>query len=167
MAALTGSDHGENINDLSTYTFAARAIGPVNSLRTVVAALMWRSANTATVNSVVIGGVTADLVAPFFTAQTGGVVAVANVPSGTTADIVLTLAASCGRAACNVAYSDVMLSHAPVDTAQYLVGGAAPRSIWIWILRRSGWQSGWPTTPTRQPLRPAPGRAWSNFRTML
>jgi hypothetical protein len=125
MAALTGSDHGENINDLSTYTFAARAIGPVNSLRTVAAALMWRSANPATVNSVIIGGVTADLVAPFFTAQTWGVVAVADVPNGTTADVVLALAASCGRAACNVAYSDVLLNHAPVDTAQYLVGGGA------------------------------------------
>lgn len=125
MATLTGSDHGEDIADLSTYTFSARAIGTANILRTVVAALMWRSANSATVNSVTIGGIAADLIASFFTAQTGGVVAVADVPTGTTADVVLALAASCGRVACNVAYSNVLLNHTPIDTAQYLVGGGA------------------------------------------
>lgn len=83
----------------TTYTFAGQAIGPPSDTRYVIAAVTLTSSFSRTISSVTIGGVAATVV------PNGQVVAntyfyriafyIAAVPTGTTADIVVTASGAC------------------------------------------------------------------------
>jgi hypothetical protein len=76
--------------DLTTYTFAAQAIGTASATRRVVVVI--RTASTRTVSSVTIGGVSASIDHTVTSASVARLATVsAVVPTGTTADVVVTL----------------------------------------------------------------------------
>jgi hypothetical protein len=87
-----------NSADLTIYTFSAQPIGTAAEGRRVVVGIGTNS--TRTVSSVTIGGVSASIDATHFVSGDGRVaIASAVVPTGTTADVVVTLdsgALGCG-----------------------------------------------------------------------
>lgn len=85
--------------DQSTYTFAAQPIGTASPTRRVVVALGWAAAAAVTLSSITIGGVAATVNADSgpFTGNRRVVFASAVVPTGTTADVVVTLSGTAVR----------------------------------------------------------------------
>lgn len=95
---LTYRTHAESSSALTTYTFAAQAIGTASADRHVIVGICG-TAGTRTVSSVTIGGVTASHVVTQQNGASTASIYFANVPSGTTADVVVTWSAgqnSCG-----------------------------------------------------------------------
>ena len=91
-AALVGTYQTNAVDaaDLTTYTFLAQAIGAASATRRVVVPVLTNSARA--VVSVTIGGVAATIDKAFNAAGVGTVAfASAVVPTGTTADVVVTL----------------------------------------------------------------------------
>lgn len=88
-------------SDLTTYTFSAQAIGTAAADRRVHVGV-GATQNSPTISSVVIGGVTAtqNIATTLGTASTVGIFT-ANVPTGTTADVVVTFTGSTNR--CGIA----------------------------------------------------------------
>lgn len=101
------TDNVASATDLTTYTFATRAVGTASDDRVVVVGLTGRKAGAAaTISTVTIGGITAT---PLVTANntTGGNSSVtalyaALVPTGTTASVVITFSAGQVRAAIGI-----------------------------------------------------------------
>lgn len=83
----------------STYTFSSVSLGAADSTRTIVVAVVGYTNDTGqTVSSATIGGISASI----YNRGGGAVVTaflVANVPSGTTGDVVVTWSASIDRCA--------------------------------------------------------------------
>lgn len=95
----------ENTSDLSAYTFTAAPIGTAASDRIVVVGVQTRANAARSVSGVTIGGNAAtSIVVANDTAQGADISALyyLAVPSGTTADIVVTLSAAMVRCAINV-----------------------------------------------------------------
>lgn len=119
---FTFQDNQEATATDTTHTFSSMGIGTAASDRYVLACLSWQgSAATRTVSSVTIGGVTATQVGS--TANAGSfsfrstAMFIALVPSGTTADVVITVNADAVNWAC-VTYSAAgLLSATPASTA--------------------------------------------------
>ncbi len=100
-ASQTGSDSDGTTQ--STYTFSGVSIGAADANRYVVVGLALRAAGNRTISSVTIGGVTAtsavDLDGDAGGNTTRAALFIAAVPTGTTADVVMTLSGSAARAA--------------------------------------------------------------------
>lgn len=97
----------------ASHTFTGMSVGPASGGRYVVACLAW-SVNARTLVSVTIGGVSATVAAtvgPAGLTNVAAAMAVALVPTGITADVVLTLSGSSDDAAC-VTYSMLGVSSA-------------------------------------------------------
>lgn len=100
-AVITGAYTASQISatDASSYTFSSMAIGAASISRRVVVGFVWRAATAVTVSSVTAGGVT--LIQAAATAQStssGAWIGYANVPTGTTATVVVTLSGTAIRA---------------------------------------------------------------------
>lgn len=98
---LTFQTSAVNSANLTTYTFSAQAIGTAAADRYVIVGISYGN-NSATVSSVTIGGVSAtSIVVAAGTAggwgTIGAAIFIANVPTGTTADVVVTLSAGQNR----------------------------------------------------------------------
>lgn len=105
--SYTFSAKQEDPADLTTYTFSGYSIGaaPDVGTRRVVVAIIHAAAGTnVTMSSVTIGGVTASNIVNDVSGQRHLSAWAAEVPSGTTADVVATLSASGTRAGCTVYY---------------------------------------------------------------
>lgn len=98
----------------ASYTFAAQNIGTATPGRHIIVAVSARAGTPAAATSVTIGGVTASLIE-----QTNGqghaIIAIAAVPSGTTADVVVTLAGTYARCAIGMWSAD-NIDATPFDT---------------------------------------------------
>ena len=102
--------------DLTTYTFSSAALGTAASDRKVVVTIHGRSTNpsTRTISSVTIGGVTAtEAVSVSNTIGNRCAIYVADVPTGTTGDIV-------------VVFNDTMQKCAVGSYAMYGAGSSTP-----------------------------------------
>ena len=81
----------------NTYSFTDRAIGESSGGRLVVCAVHWALTGSTTLSSATIGGVAATIVAQCNGTNTGVAIIAAVVPTGTTATVALTWAASVAR----------------------------------------------------------------------
>jgi len=113
---LRGS--GPDATDQTTYTFAGMSIGPLAN-RSLVCALCGHKAGGArTLVSITIGGITATVIPARGTAIGGDMwLAYAVVPTGTTANVVMTLSSGSARAICQTFALYNLRSIIPVDTA--------------------------------------------------
>jgi len=80
--------------DLTTYTFSSQPIGTASATRRVVVGVTSRSTN---VSSITIGGVSATLDNDYAFSSNRATIASAVVPTGTTANVVVTFAAATTR----------------------------------------------------------------------
>lgn len=88
----SGSSHsGGNYNGMS--------IGAADSSRKIIAVVGWGSASDQTISSMTIGGVSATVVVNADTATSSGglAIAIADVPTGTTADVAITFSGTVAR----------------------------------------------------------------------
>lgn len=81
-----------------------------------VVAVIFGGTGAGTVSSATIGGVAATIIAQTATANMLGAIIIANVPSGTTADVVVTFSASQSRAGCGVYTITGLSSAAATDS---------------------------------------------------
>lgn len=108
--------------DQTIYTFTAMNVGAANASRLVIACVTARSATSVTLTSITIGGVTAtvDMEARNTSgaALSDAIICHAIVPTGTTADVVVTMSGACVRAGCGL-YSTLLYANVtPTATAQ-------------------------------------------------
>ena len=95
----------EDTSDLTTYTLASQNLGTAAGDRHIIASVFLRAtSNTAlTFSSVTIGGVAATIVAQVHATTAGNststAIVVAEVPTGTTGDVVIVASRACIRAA--------------------------------------------------------------------
>ena len=87
-----------SISDLTTYTFSAQAIGAASVNRRVVVFAGWAAGGALTISTATIGGVTATVDGAVALGTNRALSAIsAVVPTGTTADVVITLSAGAVR----------------------------------------------------------------------
>jgi len=101
-AAITGvyTDSQISATDASSYSFSSMAIGAVSSSRRVVVGFGWRAGSAVTVS---VGGITLTQAAATAQSTSSGVwIGYANVPTGTTATVVVTLSGIAVRAQASV-----------------------------------------------------------------
>ena len=107
--------------NLTTYTYAATALGTAHANRRIIVAVMFDASDDYAAVSVTVGGVAATLVvgANAFGIGGDGAVAlyIALVPTGTTGDIVVQYATAALRSAVGVWRLDGAFSSTAVDTA--------------------------------------------------
>jgi hypothetical protein len=113
-AALTAS--AINPADQSSYTFTGLAIGAADADRSVVAAAYARRIGGGSISSVTIGGVAATQLVSAGTGESTTGLYLAALPSGTTADVVVTLNDVANRCGVHV-YRLVGINPTPIDTA--------------------------------------------------
>lgn len=110
--SITYGTEAGSASNRTTYTFAAASIGAASADRVVIVAAGGSSGSARTISSVTIGGVTANVaVTQGSTTSVGGRVGLyyLAVPSGTTADIVVTFSGLMGN--CRIA-TFAMTGHA-------------------------------------------------------
>lgn len=128
---------GNNIdtNSLSTYTFASSPFGEVFSTRKIVVGVTTRIDGTlaGAINSVTVGGVAATQLVTRLTAAGGNSylagIYIADVPSGTSGDIVITTSAAAVNCYIGFYYAR-NVSSTPGDTASAgATGGTSPVTL--------------------------------------
>lgn len=106
MATLSFLQSATDTTDTDVYTFASQNLGTASSDRHIIVTTVARKAGTGfTLLSVTIGGVSANIVAQTTNTLTNSDTAamvIANVPSGTTGDIVITWSTTVLRCAVGV-----------------------------------------------------------------
>lgn len=100
----------------TSFTFTSVSIGTASSSRYVVVAMIAQGA-AASPTSVTVGGISATQAAAAVTSSNRAELWIANVTSGTTADIVITFAASTTRCAVGSYSVYDIVSTTPIDTA--------------------------------------------------
>lgn len=113
-------------SNLTAYTYAAVPIGTAHTARRIVVAVMFDATDDYPPASVTIGGVGATLVI-----SESSVVAlyIATVPTGTTADIVVTYASAATRSAIGVWRIDGLTSNTAFATSVATSAGIATASV--------------------------------------
>lgn len=96
------------------HTFSAQGIGAASSDRRVIVGFSWFGAQT--LSSATIGGVSAAITVQGATASGGGAIIIATVPTGTTADIVLTMSGAVARWGITVWSAVGMSTNTATDT---------------------------------------------------
>lgn len=117
---LTFREQRVNASDLTTYTFSAVNIGSPDAGRTVFVAVTGAGTAGRTITGVTIGGVSAtQAIQQAHSASESAVVAIfaADVPTDSTADIVVTWSAGQLRTGIGVWTANGISSLTPVDTA--------------------------------------------------
>lgn len=129
--AITYQGLVDSTDNLTTYTFSAVPIGAAASRDHVVVGLTFRAtSNGRTFSSVTIGGVSATLILKNDNTDdagnsTGSALYSAAVPTGTTADVVMTLSGGASRASCDAWTVENVTSFTPYDTATYHTASSA------------------------------------------
>lgn len=107
-------------SDLTTYTFSSQNLGTASSDRHIIVVVESRKAGAATtISSITIGGITADIVLQQSNSDSNSNIAgiaIANVPTGTTGDIVITFGAGMVRCAIQVYSATGLASSTAYDT---------------------------------------------------
>ena len=103
-------------SDASSYTFSAQAIGAAASDRYVLVGIAARNSSDVALNSVSIGGVSATSVVSATASGSRAAFYIANVPTGTTGDVVVTFASTMLRCAIGVWRVDGLTSTTPTDS---------------------------------------------------
>ncbi len=85
--------------DVGTYTFSSQNIGTASDARWIVAGIGWAAGVSRTFTSCTIGGVTATTLVAANDSATEARLVIAKVPTGTTADVVVTLSGAAVRCA--------------------------------------------------------------------
>lgn len=137
VVALSFTDSAVDATNLTTYTFTAKNIGAAASNRKVVIGVFGITGGSTAVSSLTVGGVSAGQVVASYTsgsAEGTGALWIADVPSGTTGDVVVTFAGgalSCGigvwalyGAAASVTDSGLSTTDPMTDTLNVSAGGA-------------------------------------------
>jgi hypothetical protein len=155
------TDTGEDLVGRTTYTFSAKAIGAAAGGRLVVVSLLSYQSSARTVSSVTIGGITAAIHQA--TVDVSGdhiltAIAYAVVPTGTTANVVVTFSGSMGACGMGVyALYDVgstpkatgnkststsfgSVSYAANDIGIYVDGGNGPDAA-TWTNATKNWDN--------------------------
>lgn len=104
-------------SNLGIYTFTAADIGAADAAREVIVFCGWKNTvgNNRSISSATIGGVTATLHASVGSSSDNGIgILQANVPTGTTGDIVITMSGGCANMVA-VVYRVVPASATPLD----------------------------------------------------
>lgn len=104
-ATLTGTSNAEDGTALTTYTFSSQAIGSADSGRYVIVGVnAYNATANRSISSATIGGISATIVVEEHATSGGGYfdtgIIIANVPTGTTADVVVVWSA--GQSACGI-----------------------------------------------------------------
>lgn len=97
---ITYTANAQSASDLTTYTFSTQAISTAASNRKVAVITYANAGTAATVSSMTIGGVSATQVIGVQSGNKTGAIWIADVPTGTTADVVVTWSA--GRVRCAI-----------------------------------------------------------------
>lgn len=118
----------------ATYTFSSQNLGTADSARKIIVAVEARiNSSTPTFDSATIGGVSASIAKSAF--RTNGTTSsicaliVADVPTGTTGDVVVNYSASCDRCAIQMYRAVGVDSSTPTDTAEATTGDDPTTSI--------------------------------------
>lgn len=116
----------QDTSDQSTYTFSSQNFGTASSDRYIIIGIAARKAGAATtISSVTIGGVSATIVAEYSNSDTNSnisALAIANVPTGTTGDVVVVFGATMVRCVITAWSATNLSSATPHDT---LTNGSA------------------------------------------
>lgn len=113
--------NAESTTDASSYTFSTLDFGTAASWRQIIVAVAARASGTPTINSVTVGGVTATLIGTIGVNTSGGnrsttAFYIADVPSGATGDIVVTMSGTFIR--CGITwFRSRKISATPYDQA--------------------------------------------------
>jgi hypothetical protein len=111
-------DNAIDPSDLTTYTFSSLDFGAATAGRYIIVGIAARAVGAGrTLDSVTIGGVSATLIANSPVSDTNiSSLAIANVPTGTTGDVVVTFNAAMGR--CGIVWwrAPSLVSATPTDT---------------------------------------------------
>jgi hypothetical protein len=144
--AITATDDSVSAAGASTYTFSAQSLGAEAADRKVIVGFGFRATTDQTprINSVTIGGVAATEVTKCVNrVSTRGVIAIyiADVPTGLTGDVVITLSRAATRCGLQVWSMTGCDMSAPTDVAadSSITGtGANPLSMSIDVLKKGG-----------------------------
>ena len=117
---LTFQASASDIANLTTYTFSAQAIGAAAADRRVIVAVHAHGNTGITISSATIGGVAADISIQNRDASSVSGILIALVPTGTTADVVVTFNAGKARAAIGVWSCTGLTSNTANSTATSL-----------------------------------------------
>jgi hypothetical protein len=118
-AAITYVSSNSNESNLTTYTFSAQSIGTAAADRfVIVGCYAPRNTSTCTITDVTIGGITATQLVQSKDASAFSDFAIygASVPTGTTADVVVTLSAAPDRFGIDVFAATALSSTTPTAT---------------------------------------------------
>lgn len=89
-ATITPTAAAVDASDLTTYTFSSQSFGDAASDRVILVTAAWRlSSGDPVISSATIGGVSATIVRQDHVARGGTAVLAAEVPTGTTGDVVI------------------------------------------------------------------------------
>lgn len=99
-ATVTYTDNASVVSTTTTFTFSAAAIGTATSDRKIVVGVWAHGHGGVTLNSVTVGGVSASSVVSKIVGDGINELWQADVPSGTTGDVVATF--SSNKAACSI-----------------------------------------------------------------
>lgn len=113
---LTYIDETTDLSNASEYTFSGASIGTAASDRRVHVLVMGEGGNPATLTSATVGGIAATINVQRSSGDLTTAIITAAVPTGTTADIVLTFFASKNSANIGVYRSVGLTSNTAVDT---------------------------------------------------
>lgn len=113
------------------YTWSGVSIGAAASDRLVIVSVGWAGLGTVTLSSATIGGVSATIVAQTTGTNTGIAIIAAVVPTGTTADIVVTMSAGMSRFYYAVWRGTGFVSTTAYDTDAPAGGASSARSATI------------------------------------
>lgn len=120
---ISVTDTSEDASDLTTYTFSTQDLGAEAADRYILVGIGWRQAASAdrSVSSATIGGVSASIIRGSDHVGAGGTAIIgAEVPTGTTGDVVITFNAGNSRCLIGVARCtgiDFSAAHATSGTA--------------------------------------------------
>lgn len=123
VTVLVRDATGDNQSATSrtVWTFSTMSIGTASATRRVICLVSGRSStNSRTVSSATIGGISATIDIQTTASSSGSTVAAiiaATVPTGTTADVVVTFSGAMSEGDCYVTSLDNLVSVTPVDTA--------------------------------------------------
>jgi hypothetical protein len=113
--------------DQTTYTFSSRALGAAASNRSIIVAVTTRNSSniSRSISSASIAGVSAAIIADGGGAEDNVAIIAANVPSGTTGDIVITFDGGTSRCGISV-FRATDIDIATYQTDTYYSGGSTP-----------------------------------------
>lgn len=102
----------------TTYTFASQNLGAAASDRCIIITSSLRDSSGFVVSSITVGGVTATITNNHFNSpEVNTVIAIAEVPTGTTGDVVVTMTGTTARCAVDMYRATGLASTTPTDTA--------------------------------------------------